>query len=71
MTILVTGATGHIGRHGVEQLLAADADVRALTRTPPHHENPARHRPALEGTHEPKPGITESNDRYTGLLCGW
>jgi uncharacterized protein YbjT (DUF2867 family) len=34
MTILVTGATGHIGRHVVEQLLAAGADVRALTRNP-------------------------------------
>jgi hypothetical protein len=27
--------------------------------------------PTLAKTHEPKPGITESNDRYTGLLCGW
>jgi uncharacterized protein YbjT (DUF2867 family) len=34
MTILVTCATGHIGRHVVEQRLAAGADVRALTRNP-------------------------------------
>ncbi len=32
MTILVTGATGNVGRHLVEQLLAAGYPVRALTR---------------------------------------
>lgn len=32
--ILVTGATGTIGRQVVSQLLATDARVRALTRTP-------------------------------------
>jgi uncharacterized protein YbjT (DUF2867 family) len=32
MTILITGATGHIGRHVVTDLLARGADVRALTR---------------------------------------
>lgn len=30
--ILVTGATGNVGRHVVEQLCAADVPVRALTR---------------------------------------
>ncbi|ADB32554.1 NmrA family protein [Kribbella flavida DSM 17836] len=34
MTILVTGATGTIGRQVVRQLSAAGADVRAMTRTP-------------------------------------
>lgn len=34
MTILVTGATGHVGRHVVAQLVAAGAPVRALTRNP-------------------------------------
>jgi uncharacterized protein YbjT (DUF2867 family) len=34
MTILVTGATGHVGREVVAQLLDAGADVRALTRNP-------------------------------------
>lgn len=33
MTILVTGATGHVGRHIVEQLAARGGPVRALTRT--------------------------------------
>jgi uncharacterized protein YbjT (DUF2867 family) len=34
MTILVTGATGAVGRHVVEQLAARGADVRALVRDP-------------------------------------
>lgn len=34
MTILVTGATGNVGRHVVSGLLDAGADVRALTRHP-------------------------------------
>jgi uncharacterized protein YbjT (DUF2867 family) len=32
MTILVTGATGRVGRHLVEQLVTRGADVRVLTR---------------------------------------
>jgi len=34
MTILVTGATGTVGRHVTEQLVRRGADVRALTRNP-------------------------------------
>ena len=34
MTILVTGATGQVGRHVVAQLAAADVPVRAMTRHP-------------------------------------
>jgi uncharacterized protein YbjT (DUF2867 family) len=34
MTILVTGATGNVGRHVVEQLVQRGAAVRALVRTP-------------------------------------
>jgi uncharacterized protein YbjT (DUF2867 family) len=34
MTILVTGATGNVGRHVVAGLVAAGAPVRAVTRTP-------------------------------------
>ncbi|MFS2058115.1 SDR family oxidoreductase [Kosakonia cowanii] len=34
MTILVTGATGRVGRHVVDQLLRRGADVRVLTRDP-------------------------------------
>ena len=32
--ILVTGATGNVGRQVVEQLVAAGEDVRALSRHP-------------------------------------
>lgn len=34
MTILVTGATGRVGRHVVDQLVKRGADVRVLTRDP-------------------------------------
>ncbi|HEX8612742.1 MAG TPA: NmrA/HSCARG family protein [Telluria sp.] len=34
MTILVTGATGNVGRHVVEQLVQRGATVRALVRNP-------------------------------------
>src|SRR5262245_5222502 len=34
MTILVTGATGHVGRNVVEMLLAEDVPVRATSRHP-------------------------------------
>lgn len=33
MRVLVTGATGHVGRHVVEQLVAAGHEVRAMTRS--------------------------------------
>jgi uncharacterized protein YbjT (DUF2867 family) len=32
--ILVTAATGNVGRHVVDGLVAAGSDVRALTRIP-------------------------------------
>lgn len=41
MTILVTGATGTIGRHLVHQLHEARHPVRALTRTPASADLPA------------------------------
>ncbi|MFE6984554.1 NAD(P)H-binding protein [Streptomyces griseus] len=41
MTILVTGATGTVGRRVVEQLLERGAHVRALTRDPARAELPA------------------------------
>ena len=34
MTIVVTGATGNVGRPLVAELVAAGARVRAVTRTP-------------------------------------
>jgi uncharacterized protein YbjT (DUF2867 family) len=41
MTILVTGATGNVGRNVVDQLVARDADVRALVRDPAKANLPA------------------------------
>ncbi|ADD41047.1 SDR family oxidoreductase [Stackebrandtia nassauensis] len=41
MTFLVTGATGNVGRHIVEQLVAAGAPTRALTRNPAKANLPA------------------------------
>ncbi|MFE6270215.1 NAD(P)H-binding protein [Streptomyces goshikiensis] len=40
--IVVTGATGNVGRHVVERLLAAGETVRALTRDPAGARLPAR-----------------------------
>ncbi|WP_316234386.1 NmrA/HSCARG family protein [Bradyrhizobium sp. SZCCHNR1098] len=41
MTILVTGATGTVGRHVVDQLIKRGADVRALVRDPAKTSFPA------------------------------
>jgi uncharacterized protein YbjT (DUF2867 family) len=41
MTILVTGATGRVGRHVVDQLVRRGADVRVLTRDPAKASFPA------------------------------
>ncbi|WP_329100597.1 NAD(P)H-binding protein [Micromonospora sp. NBC_01699] len=41
MTILVTGATGHVGRLVVERLVEAGARVRAMTRAPRSARFPA------------------------------
>ncbi|KYH00797.1 NmrA/HSCARG family protein [Bradyrhizobium sp. DOA1] len=41
MTILVTGATGTVGRHVIEQLVNRGADVRALVRDPAKANLPA------------------------------
>ena len=41
MTILVTGATGRVGRQVVQQLVARDAAVRVLVRDPAKADFPA------------------------------
>jgi uncharacterized protein YbjT (DUF2867 family) len=41
MTILVTGATGRVGRHVVNQLVKRNASVRVLTRDPSKADFPA------------------------------
>ena len=40
MTVLVTGATGNVGRHLIAELLAAGRPVRALTRHPERADLP-------------------------------
>ncbi|MET3665103.1 NmrA/HSCARG family protein [Caulobacter sp. 1776] len=42
MTILVTGATGRVGRHVVQQLVERGADVRVLVRDPAKADFPAK-----------------------------
>ena len=41
MTILVTGATGRVGRQVVQQLVKRGADVRVLVRDPSKASFPA------------------------------
>ncbi len=41
MTILVTGATGTVGRYVVDQLVKRGAEVRALVRDPAKSNLPA------------------------------
>jgi uncharacterized protein YbjT (DUF2867 family) len=41
MTILVTGATGRVGRHVIQQLVKRGAGVRVLSRDPAKAEFPA------------------------------
>lgn len=41
MTILVTGATGRVGRHVVQQLVKRSADVRVLSRDPAKADFPS------------------------------
>jgi uncharacterized protein YbjT (DUF2867 family) len=41
MTVLVTGATGTVGRHVIEQLVSRGAEVRALARDPAKANLPA------------------------------
>lgn len=57
MKILITGATGNVGRHLIAHLLALRVAVRALTRQ----------KPAVATTSTPRSAIP-SNNRATGTL---
>lgn len=82
MTILVTGATGNVGRHIVNQLLEAGHHVRALTRNPSSAKLPEGVEVAYGDLTEPKtlaPAlngvtgmhlITFNSDGYTPLQSG-
>jgi uncharacterized protein YbjT (DUF2867 family) len=62
MRVLVTGATGHVGRIVVEQLVEAGVQVRAMTRRP--HE--ARFPDAVETV----AGDLTDPDALTPILSG-
>lgn len=82
MTILVTGATGNVGRHIVNQLLEAGQHVRALTRNPSSAKLPEGVEVVYGDLTEPKtlaPAlngvtgihlITFNSDGYTPLQTG-
>jgi uncharacterized protein YbjT (DUF2867 family) len=57
MTIVVTGATGNVGRPLVTELLAAGAHVRAITRTP-HTAGFASHVEVVSSAVEALPGAS-------------
>ncbi|MFY0758662.1 NAD(P)H-binding protein [Metabacillus dongyingensis] len=82
MTILVTGATGNVGRHIVNQLVKAGHHVRALTRNPSSAKLPEGVEVVYGDLTEPKTLasalngvtgihlITFNSDGYTPLQTG-
>ena len=60
MTILVTGATGNVGKHVVAGLAAAGEPVRAVTRTPSRVPDGV---PVAEGGIADVPGLLDGVDR--------
>jgi uncharacterized protein YbjT (DUF2867 family) len=59
VTILVTGATGFVGRHVVSQLVAAGERVRAMTRNPEHAQAPAGVEVVRGNLHDP-PSVADA-----------
>ncbi|CAM3896989.1 SDR family oxidoreductase [Kibdelosporangium persicum] len=70
MRILVTGATGTVGRHVVDQLLTAGATVRALTRDPAAAALPSRVELVRGDLDAPAPELFEGVDRMYLLALG-
>ena len=64
MTILVTGATGRVGRHVVEQLVARSAKVRVLTR------DPAWSAPGAETARSPREAVGLAADEAVSVIGG-
>ncbi|MGB3444741.1 MAG: NmrA family NAD(P)-binding protein [Actinophytocola sp.] len=60
MTILVTGATGNVGKHVVAELAAAGEPVRAVTRTPSRVPGGV---PVAQGGIADVPGMLDGVDR--------
>ncbi|GGD52879.1 NmrA family NAD(P)-binding protein [Paenibacillus nasutitermitis] len=64
MTILVTGATGNVGRHVVHQLVQSGQQVRALTR------NPAKAKEVLPKGVEVVYGDLAAPETLTSVMAG-
>jgi uncharacterized protein YbjT (DUF2867 family) len=69
-TILVTGATGNVGRHVVSHLLAAGATVRALTRQPATPQLPADVERFVGDLRDPT-SLEAALDRVDALFLLW
>lgn len=67
MTILVTGATGTVGRQVVAHLLERGADVRALTRDPAKADLPAGVEVVRGDLSEPDAFLADALKGVTGL----
>ncbi|MET0237646.1 MAG: NAD(P)H-binding protein [Kibdelosporangium sp.] len=70
MRILVTGATGTVGRHVITHLAAADIEVRALTRNPETAALPAQVEVVRGDLDNPDPQVFEAVDRMYLLAMG-
>ncbi|MFI9274400.1 NAD(P)H-binding protein [Kitasatospora sp. NPDC052896] len=71
--IVVTGATGHIGRRLVDQLLAEGASVRALTRDPERAGLPAAAEVVRADLTDPasvEPALEGAESLYLNLAAG-
>ncbi|ONI84146.1 hypothetical protein ALI144C_15780 [Actinosynnema sp. ALI-1.44] len=70
MRILVTGATGTVGRHVVDQLLTAGATVRALTRNPAAARLPGKVELVRGDLGSPTPEVFDGVERMYMLSIG-
>lgn len=70
MRILVTGATGTVGRHVVDQLLTAGTTVRALTRNPATAALPTKVEIVQGDLDSPTPAMFDNVDRVYLLAMG-
>jgi uncharacterized protein YbjT (DUF2867 family) len=70
LRILVTGATGTVGRHVVEQLVDRGIEVRAVTRTPESAALPAKAEVVRGDLDTPDPELFRGVDRMYLLAVG-